>query len=74
MKADVGDFVLSEVCAKGITSNGNYRTGSGCATNNFQKRACFSGGAPDSWAYVYWASGYSVQIPVYGRASTDGCP
>ena len=74
VKADVGDFVLSEVCAKGITAAGNYRTGSGCATNTFQKRACFSGGSPDSWAYVYWGGGYAGQITVSGRASTDGCP
>ncbi|HEX4344863.1 MAG TPA: hypothetical protein VHZ31_04815 [Solirubrobacteraceae bacterium] len=74
VKADVGDYVLSEVCAKGITAAGNYRTGSGCATNDFQKRACFSGGSPDSWAYVYWGGGYTGQITIYGTASTDGCP
>ena len=74
VKADVGDYILSEVCAKGITAAGNYRTGSGCATNTFYKRACFSGGSPSSWAYVYWGSGYGGQITIYGRASTDGCP
>lgn len=74
VKADVGDYVLPEVCAKGITAASNIRAGSGCASNAFQKRACFSGGTPDTWGYVYWAGGLAGPYPISGRGDTSTCP
>lgn len=72
--AYVGDFVLPEVCAKAITSQNNIRAGSGCASNSFRKQACFSGGSPITWAYVYWAGAITGTRPIAGRADTVTCP
>jgi hypothetical protein len=72
--ADIADNVRPGVCAKGITAAGNIRSGSGCSPNPAHSwRACFSGGTPETLAYVYWGgSGGSIYIA--GRARTERCP
>jgi hypothetical protein len=71
--AYVYDYSLPSVCAKGITAAGNIRSGSGCM-GGFYDRACFSGGSPSSWGYVYWDGIPGGYYPIEGHASTDSCP
>jgi hypothetical protein len=73
--SDLGDNARPHVCAKGITANNNIRSGSGCTPNlAYSFRACFSGGTPDTWGYVYWGGNNTGPILIRGRARTERCP
>jgi hypothetical protein len=41
------------ICAKAITAAGNLKSGSGCATNTWQRTSYYAT-SPDSQAYGYW--------------------
>jgi hypothetical protein len=61
--------VKSELCAKGVTANGNQRGGGGCSFQVNQRISCFGAAEPTSRAYVYWG-GSGGATGINGEART----
>jgi hypothetical protein len=60
------------ICAKGITANNNVRSPQACLANSRAVGACFSGGLPETWAYVYWGGAGTLRA-ISGWTDTQVC-